>query len=176
MQHFEVYKAIAKLKELERKGWVQREVSSKLGGSRIESVAEHVFSTGLFALYVIKQEKLKLDEDKVLKMILFHDIGEAYIGDIAPADKISKEKKYMLEKTAVKKFANLFEWGGVFELWQEFETAITPEAKFVKKLDKLDAVMQAKIYSEKLEDNNQLFEEFFNYGKENMGELIKFAK
>ena len=174
MNHFEVYKTIAKLKELERRGWVQRNVSGKLGGARVESAAEHAFSTGLFALYIMGREKLQLDETKVMKMIFFHDIGEGYIGDITPADKVPKEIKYKLEKEAVEKFVELSSMDEIFDIWQEFEAEKTPEAKFVKKLDRLDAVMQAKLYSEKIGDDNKIFNEFFTTAEKSIGDFLKY--
>ena len=59
-------------------------------------------------------------------------------------------------------------------LWDEFEKKETEEAKFVFKMDKLGAVLQAKYYSELLNDN-ALFDEFYHNAKDLCGEFIEIA-
>ncbi len=46
-------------------------------------------------------------------------------------------------------------------LWQEYEEGKTPEAQFVKEIDKLDAIMQSKIYADS-ENRQDVFEVFKN--------------
>lgn len=50
----------------------------------------------------------------------------------------------------------------ILTLWQEFEEGKTPEAQFVKEMDKLDAIMQSKIYVDS-ENRQDVFEVFKNY-------------
>ena len=52
-------------------------------GGRHESVAEHSWRTALMAL-LMKDEFAQADIDKVIRMCLLHDIGEAVTGDILP--------------------------------------------------------------------------------------------
>ena len=72
-------------------------------GGRHESVAEHSWRLALMA-YWLRDEFPEADMDKVIRMCLIHDLGEAFTGDIptflktkadAGADKIEKpeEKK-----------------------------------------------------------------------------------
>lgn len=52
------------------------------------------------------------------------------------------------------------------ELFAEFEEQKTPEAVFVRNMDKLDAVIQARYYDETQTYGGRLFEEFYNYAEE----------
>ena len=155
----EFYNEISKLKTIERKGWKDNIHNLKI--ERNESVAEHSFSIMMLALKIMKKENLKLDENKVLKMCLYHDLCEIYSGDISPFDNISKQNKFELELNAIKQVSNIAQMEDIEELWIEFEQQITPEAKFVKAMDKLDAVMQAKLYAE-INNKPELFHEFYN--------------
>lgn len=165
---FEFYEEIFKLKTLLRKGWLDRKVCDNVT-KRVESDAEHTFSMALLALYIIKHKQLKLDESKVLKMILYHELCEIDTGDITPFDNVSKEQKYLEELKAVERISKNYNMPEILEIWKEFEEEKTQEAKFVKQMDKLDAVMQSKIYSNET-NNNYLFNEFYNFSKEKIKE------
>ena len=155
-----LYNEIYKLKTLLRRGWLSRKVCK----DRYESDAEHIFSTCMIALEIIERRKLQLDVGKTLKMILYHEIGEIEVGDIIPADHVSLEDKYQKEYQVVKKISERSNMPEMLSLWLEFEENKTPEAQFVKKVDKLDAVMQSKIYSEQ-QNNDALFDEFYTTSK-----------
>lgn len=62
----------------------------------------------------------------------------------------------------------------IFNLWVEFEKGDTKEAQIVKKIDKLDAVMQSKIYSEE-NNNEKLFDEFYTFSIEQLKEFDDFV-
>ena len=66
------YKEIFKLKNILRKGWLDRNACDIIS-KRFESDAEHVFSMAMLALDIMHKENLKLDEANVLKMILYHE-------------------------------------------------------------------------------------------------------
>ena len=59
---------------------------------RHESVAEHTFRTALMA-YFMNDEFPEANIDKVIKMCLIHDIGEAFTGDIPAFDKTSANEE-----------------------------------------------------------------------------------
>ena len=81
-------------------------------------------------------------------MSIFHDLGEAIIGDITPADNITKEEKHHLELNAINELTKpIKRREKLIDLWHEYEKSITPEAKFVKACDKLDMALQATFYS-----------------------------
>lgn len=164
------YSEIYKLKTLKRKGWIVREVCDN---NRIESDAEHTFSMIMLALEIIHKENLQLNTEKVLKMIAYHELCEIDYGDHTPLDNITKQEKFENEYACIKRLSQNYNLPEIEQLWLEFEQNQTPEAKFVKTIDKLDAVMQSKIYSEKC-NKPQLFEEFFNNGKHIIKDYIKY--
>lgn len=111
-------------------------------GGRRESVAEHSWSVALMALFV-KDEFPSVDVDKVIKMCLIHDLGEAFTGDIP-----SFEKSDADEKTEERL---LSEWvaslppelcAELTALYAEMEERKTPEARLYKALDGFEAVIQ----------------------------------
>ena len=76
---------------------------SWLSDGRHESVAEHSWLLTLMA-YFLKDEFPEADIDKVLKMCIFHDIGEAFTGDIPAFLKTTEDEK--VEEKTVDKFIN----------------------------------------------------------------------
>jgi len=159
----ELYKEIFKLKNLLRRGWLIRNACEKVG--RYESDAEHCFSMAILAMEIMHKEQLNLDQAKVLKMILVHELGEIEAGDITPHDNVPAEVKYQKELNCITNIAFKSCMGEILHLWLEFEENITPEAQFVKKIDKLDAVMQSKVYSN-INENDDIFNEFYNNSKD----------
>lgn len=161
----ELYYEIYKLKNLLRKGWLIRHAGNIETG-RVESDAEHTFSMCILAMEIMtKSDKYKnLDQLKVYKMILVHELCEIDPGDHTPYEKISKQEKYNMEFACVKRISRECDMPELLELWQEFEENKSPEAMFVKKIDKLDAIMRAKIYSEERK-NYTWFNDFKDYSK-----------
>lgn len=109
---------------------------------RHESVAEHSWRLALMA-YLMKDAFPDTDIDKVIRMCLIHDLGEAVTGDIPAFEKTRQDEE--TENDAVQGlFASLPEpyCGEIRALWAEMEERRTPEAKLYKALDKLEALIQ----------------------------------
>ena len=109
---------------------------------RRESVAEHSWRVALMAM-LMEDEFPDLDIDKVIRMCLIHDLGEAFTGDIPAFLKKSEDGE--------KEEAILERWVGDFpapynEEWlallREMDSLETPEAKLYKALDRIEAVIQ----------------------------------
>ena len=60
-------------------------------GGRHESVAEHSWRAALMPL-LLKDEFPQADMDKVIRMCLIHDLGEAFTGDIPAFDKTKADE------------------------------------------------------------------------------------
>ena len=111
---------------------------------RRESVAEHSWRLCLFALLLEQEPEFRsLDTDRVLRMCLIHDLGEAFTGDIPAFLKKSEdgEKEEAILERWVEDFPSPYntEW---LTLLQEMDALETPEAKLYKALDNLEAVIQ----------------------------------
>ena len=106
-----------------------------------ETVAAHSWRTALMA-YLLKDELGDADMDRVIRMCLIHDIGEAVTGDIPTFAKNAEQEE--TEKEAV---ANLLKGlpgplkQELGELFSEMEAQETKEAKIYKALDRLEAVI-----------------------------------
>ena len=111
-------------------------------GGRRDSVAEHSWSAALTA-YFIKDEFPGVDTDKVIKMCLIHDIGEAFTGDIPSFDKSAAD-----EKTEERMLADWVDTlppelrSELASLYAEMNAMETPEARLYKAIDGFDAVIQ----------------------------------
>ena len=93
--------------------------------------------------YFVKDEFPDTDMDKVLKMCLFHDFGEAFTGDIPTFEKRGEDEQE--EARQIRRW--LAKLPGPYreeltELFREMDAQETPEAKLYKALDKLEAVIQ----------------------------------
>ncbi len=138
---------------------------------RHESVAEHSWRLAFMVLmysHELRKEFPALDVDKVLRMCIIHDLGEAFTGDIPSF--------YKTDADSVKESDLLLSWfrsmPAPFDvelsvLWEEMEALETTEARVYKAFDKIEAVVQhdeAKLSTWlPLEYELQL-----QYGQENM--------
>jgi len=139
------YFECAMLKQRYRRGWLQRGVPPGQG----ESVSDHSFGTALLAMLLADSEPDALNREKTIGMALLHELGEIDAGDITPADGIPKPDRERMELESVDRLAELgSEAEGAAALWREFEEGKTPEARFVRQLDKLEMVLQAFYYEE----------------------------
>ncbi|MEF9944969.1 MAG: HD domain-containing protein [Lachnospiraceae bacterium] len=109
---------------------------------RAESVAEHTYRLCMFA-WLVKEDFPELDMERVLKMCLFHDIGEAVTGDVPSFEKGEAEQEK--ENKALRDIEQMLPKEEREELaWylKEIEENETRESKLVHALDKMEAVIQ----------------------------------
>ncbi len=110
-----------------------------------ESVAEHTWRLCLMAL-VLHGHAPDLDFARLIRICIVHDLGEAIGGDIpAPEQaqrslgKSADERRDLLQLVDVLPEPQRTE---IVALWDEYEAAATPEARFAKGLDKLETILQ----------------------------------
>ena len=138
-----VYYEFNQLKLLYRQGWLKRSIPPE----RCETVAEHTLGVAVLAMWLSDQYFPNLDSLKLLRMALLHDFGEIYAGDITPADDVRAEDKQQQEAEAVDAiFSKLSQGAAYISCWQEFEAGQTPEARFIRQIDRLEMALQASIY------------------------------
>lgn len=125
-----------------------------------ESIADHMYRMSVMAL--IAPNLSGVDRDRLVKMAIVHDIAEAIVGDITPADGVPKEEKSRREREAIEHMCNLLGGGSrakeIEELWMEYEENSSVEAKFVKDFDKVEMILQALEYEK---DQGKDLDEFF---------------
>ena len=140
----EVFFEFNNLKALYRQGWLRHGIPK----NQCETVAEHTLGVALLALFLADAHFPHLDQGKLLRMALLHDFGEIYAGDIVPG-KMSLEAKHELEQKSVERvFAKLARGRDYLAVWEEFEAQATPEARFMKEIDRLEMGLQASVYEQ----------------------------
>lgn len=110
--------------------------------NRPESVAEHSWRVSLMAM-MLENEIEGVDFNKVIRMCILHDLGEAITGDIPSFQKTKADSAHE-DAVLFQLLDTLYEplssqWK---ELFEEMLALETPEARVYKALDKLEAVIQ----------------------------------
>lgn len=118
--------------------------SAHTSTGRQESTAEHTWRLCLLAMTL--QDILgPLDFERVLKLCVIHDLGEALHGDVpavlqqASAPKSDPERQDLVTLLAPLPAALQDEF---LALWEDYEYARTHEARIVKALDKIETILQ----------------------------------
>ncbi len=117
---------------------------SYLSSGRQESVAEHSWRLALIAL-TLESEFSNIDINKVIRILLVHDLGEIICGDVPVFpprprnDKAAKERDAMHVLTKELSEEKKKE---IIGLWEEYESCSTNEARLAKTIDKIEALIQ----------------------------------
>lgn len=117
-------------------------------GSRRENSGEHSWHLALYALVLADHAPPGVSIDRVIRMLLLHDLVEIDVGDVPihsqnGAAHASAETVAAEQKAADRIFGLLPpDLRDLFRaLWDEFEAAETPDAVFAKSLDRVQPVM-----------------------------------
>ena len=133
-------RALDFLEVMERLKCAHRHCVNSRGGP--ESVADHSWRLAAMAL-LLEPAFPGMDMDRVIRMCLVHDLGEAVTGDIPTFLKTARDEE--AESRAVEGLLTALpeesreEFAGLF---REMEALRTPEARLWKALDKLEGVIQ----------------------------------
>jgi putative hydrolase of HD superfamily len=122
---------------------VKRHSPIRAEGGRYENDAEHSWSVALVAASLAPHIDPKLDVGKICQFAIVHDLVEVHAGDTSNfADAALKSTKDEREKVAqlrLEKEMAALPW--VPATINEYEAQTTPEAQFVKSVDKLLPLM-----------------------------------
>jgi putative hydrolase of HD superfamily len=108
--------------------------------SRFENSAEHSWHVILHALVLADQAEPDVKIDRVLRMLLIHDIVEIDAGDNPIHGVVDHAAQAAAENAAADRLFGLLpddQRDAYRQLWNEFEAAETPDARFAKAVDRL---------------------------------------
>ncbi|MCE0556588.1 HD domain-containing protein [Motilimonas sp. E26] len=127
---------IEKLKNVHRK-------TKPVGLTRYENSAEHSWHVCLSALMLQQYANEPVNIDRVIKMLLIHDLGEIDAGDTIIYASETPENK-ALELAGIRRMMALLPEGQgeqYIELWREFEAGESNDAKFAKAIDRVPPLL-----------------------------------
>lgn len=131
------------LKEIDGLKSVVRQ-SPLLDRSRRENSAEHSWHLAMYALLLHEHASGLVDTNRVIRMLLLHDIVEIDVGDMPIHGGHSLEEQAERERNAARRLFGLLpqpQGAELLALWQEFEDAETEDARFAKALDRFQPLL-----------------------------------
>ena len=108
--------------------------------SRRENSAEHSWHVALYALILAEHAPVGVQIDRVIQMLLIHDLVEIDAGDHPIHAEVDKAAQDALEAAAADRVFGLLppdQAQSLRALWDEFEDAETPDAVYAKSVDRL---------------------------------------
>lgn len=150
------------LKIEKRKGWLERDIKIDT-----ESVADHTWACCLLAMLFLPKNfqncqfidyegisKKKYNLSKIIQMLIIHDLGEAYIGDIVSSKKSEadnqREQENIRSLATLAMLPHLNTLGFINELSIEFKSGKTYDAKIAKDIDLIEPLFQLYLYRKHL--------------------------
>jgi len=191
------FESVGKLRKVPRRGGIL------IGSKQPATVTDHLFRTAIMS-WALGKEKKNLNLKKILEIALIHDLCELYVGDkspydynsILPRDKkkwpelfdkwprysLVEKKRIALEKRKTEEKAlNKLIQGlpnkikkDIKNSWLEYDKNLTKEAKFVKQVNRLEALLQALEYGK--EEKIRVYKSWWVGSREKIDDpvLIKF--
>ncbi|HYH07448.1 MAG TPA: HD domain-containing protein [Thermoanaerobaculia bacterium] len=109
------------------------------GLDRYENTAEHSWQIAMLAAAMVQYAEEPVDVDRVVTMLLVHDIGEIETGDTMFYVEEGLSDRKAAERAAVTRIFGLLpaqQRDRFLGLWNEFENNSTPEARFAHAADR----------------------------------------
>lgn len=115
------------------------------GMQRLENSAEHSWHVALMALLLAEHAEPAVDAERVMKILLLHDIVEIDADDTFLYDETGAQEKAAKEEAAAERIFGLLpaaQREAFTALWREYEDRVTPEGKFAYACDRLLPMLQ----------------------------------
>lgn len=163
--------SIYHLKKVPRGGWIKRGVNKNIP---VESVADHSWACCQLALLFLPEnledcqfaeasELSLMGNDyslpRILQMLIIHDLGEAYIGDILNGKKSEdderRESGVFRSLVTLDTLPHFNTFGYIDNLAKEFKECATYNAKLAKDIDLVEPLIQLFVYRKHLDSYGQ---------------------
>lgn len=115
-----------------------------LGLSRYENAAEHSWQIAMLAMSLAHLAVSPVKADRVVRMLLVHDVGEIDTGDTIVYATEGVEERKAAERAGALRVLGLLpepQRGPFIELWDEFEAEVTAESRFANAVDRAMPVL-----------------------------------
>ncbi len=134
---------IAFIQEVDRLKQILRK-TRLMHDDRLENSAEHSWHLCVMAMALAPHATVPVDLQRVLKMLIIHDIVEIDAGDVLVYDDAARAAKQTLELAAAERIFGMLE-GPIGQemrsLWDEFEAQATPDSRFAAALDRAQPIL-----------------------------------
>lgn len=163
---------LSELKATKRTGWIDFDIHNP------ESIADHMYRMSIITMLSTNSS---LDKSKCTQIAVVHDMAEALVGDITPMDGIPKDEKHRREYAAIGYMTDLVRpynskaADDILALWLEYENVSTPEARFVKDVDKFELLVQTLEYERAHNGTKDLSEFVSVYKSIKTPEVLEWA-
>ncbi|WP_238386432.1 HD domain-containing protein [Streptococcus sp. S784/96/1] len=120
--------------------------------NRFENSAEHSWQLALMAITLREYFSELVNMEKVMLMLLLHDVGEIGVGDTSVFDEIGKLDSYERELASVTQtfsFLPMEQKEYYLNVWQEFEKGNSVEARYARCVDAIAPLMNHLLIAEK---------------------------
>lgn len=131
------------LMEIDRLKGIMRQ-SPLLDQNRKENSAEHSWHLAMYAWLLQEYAAERVNVPRVIQMLLLHDVVEIDAGDTPIHNTCSREEQAEREANAAVRLFGLLpeaQRDELMELWHEFESVETGDAKFAKALDRFQPLL-----------------------------------
>jgi putative hydrolase of HD superfamily len=136
LAYLQFFRQAERLKNVYRTSWTS--------GGQPESPASHTWRLCLMVV-AVEAEFPQIDMARLLKMCVVHDLGEALHGDIPAIHQVEQPPKADQERQDLQTLIAPLPAAAqreILALWDEYESAATPEARIAKAFDKLETLLQ----------------------------------
>lgn len=155
------------LKCIKRQGWLRP--GRELCSNNVESVSDHSWCTAMLALLLLPNTSVEYqikyhpcegyNKDQIIKMLIVHDLAEAYTGDIPKEEKNKQDEKNENDRFRFYKQLNLsigLKSDDLYSLLEEFSACKTLNSMIAKDIDQLECYLQLYFYRKELIKTNGL--------------------
>jgi len=168
-------------KEIDKEKFVTRRTYLS-DANRLENDSEHAWHMAVMAMVLSEYANENVDVQKVMSILLVHDLVEIYAGDTFAYDPEGQKTQKSRELEAADKLFSILPEdlsAKMRGLWDEFEAWESPEAKFAHSLDNFQPLMLQSVTDGKawVEGSRKLSEVLHRNEKSSEGseELWEYA-
>lgn len=129
--------------EIDKEKQIKRKTLQS-NGKDFEDDAQHAWHMAIMTLLLSEYANEKVDVLKTISMLLIHDLVEIDAGDTYAYDEEGQKTQHERESRAADRIYSLLpedQKKKLRDIWEEFETGETAEAKFAHTMDNIQPAM-----------------------------------